>query len=294
MKTYLECIPCFIRQTIDATRKVCDDPAVVEATLKKVLREISEFDLDRTPPEMAQKIHRLIKEETSIDDPYDELKSKSNIVAQKIATEQASVIAESEFPFATAVRFAIAGNIIDFGAKTTWDDELIHGSFAKATGQYVDEDCIRRLYDEIATAKTVLYLGDNAGESVFDKLLIENFPGDTKVCYAVKESPIINDVTRKEAMQIKMEDVAEVISNGADFPGTVISECSEEFVELFNGADVVISKGQGNFETLSSNSRKIYFLFQVKCGVIAENYGYNLGDWKVIDEVVSHCCSNCR
>ncbi len=281
MKTYLDCIPCFIRQTLDACRKVTDDEIVIASTLKKAMQEIIDFDLNKTPPEMAQKIHRIIRQETNNSDPYKELKIQSNERALEIANIEKTTISESKSPFETAVRFAIAGNIIDFGAKSDWDENLIMSSFKKATQQPIDLTTTKSLYNEVVNAKTVLVLGDNAGEAVFDRLLIENFPGNAKVTYAVKDSPIINDVTKIEAEQIGMHEVSTIISNGTDVPGTALDQCSDEFTAAFNKADVVISKGQGNFETLSGNDRKIYFLFQVKCSVIANNYGLDLGDWMV-------------
>jgi len=285
MRASLECIPCLIRQSLDASKLVIKDSDLQAVIMKKVLRSASEFDMNLTPPEMAQKIHRIIKAETGCDDLYFKIKENSTDMALRISKD--IDIHGSEYPFEKAVRFAIAGNIIDFGVKSTCSNEYIKDSFDKAEHVDIDTVMIKKLYDEIAEAETVLVLADNAGEAVFDKSLIEAFPRDAKVFYAVKGAPILNDVTQYEAEQSKIDSVATIISNGTDVPGTALNQCTHEFVEHFNNADVIIAKGQGNFESLNENNRKVYFLFQVKCSVIADHYGYGLGDWLVTNSDVT-------
>jgi damage-control phosphatase, subfamily I len=285
MRASLECIPCLIRQSLDACKLVVEDAELQSEIMKKVLRSVAEFDMNLTPPEMAQKIHRIIKKETGCDDLYFKIKENSTDIALRISKD--FDIVKSEYPFEKAVRFAIAGNIIDFGVKSTCSDEYIKASFDKAEHIDIDSVMIRKLYDEIAEAETVLVLADNAGEAVFDKLLIETFPGNAEVIYAVKGKPILNDVTQYEAEKSQINSVATIISNGTDVPGTALNQCTPEFVEQFNNADVIIAKGQGNFESLNENEKKVYFLFQVKCSVIADHYNYKLGDWMVTNSEVT-------
>jgi len=281
MRTSLECLPCFIRQALDATKIVTKDEKLLSKILKKVLQATAQFDLSLTPPEMGQMIHRIIRQETGNQDPYILLKERSTKRALELSKKLQKIINKSIDPFCTAVRFSIAGNIMDFGVKSHWDEEYINDSFTKALYQPIDEQTVEELYQKISTAKQILVLGDNAGETVFDRLLIEQFPKGAQVTYVTKESPISNDATIQDAVAAKLHGVAMLITNGIDAPGTILNQCSKQFLKLFNSADVVISKGQGNFETLNTCERQIYFLFQVKCSVIATHYNFSLRDWKV-------------
>jgi damage-control phosphatase, subfamily I len=281
MRACLDCVPCFIRQALDASRLITDDENKHKEVMTRVLKEVSGFDLNLSPPEFGQIIHRIIRKEFNNPDPYEKLKKLSTQRALSIVDSVKEKIKNSNNSFETAVRFAIAGNIMDFGMKSDWDDKIIMNSFDKALKTSIDSSLVEELYNELSKAKTILVLGDNAGEAVFDKLLIETFPENKKIYYAVKGSPVINDVTLVDAEDAKIHEVAEIISNGADIQGTVLRQCSEEFMSIYNNADVIISKGQGNFETLTNEKAKIYFLLQIKCQVIADFYDYKLGDWKV-------------
>ncbi len=279
MQTQLECIPCFIRQAFDAVKQISDDENLVQRSLKKVLIEASEFDLNLSPPEMGQRIHGIIKEETGCNDPYYKIKKMSNECALNLSDEIKKKIKLSENPFLAAVKFSIAGNILDFAIISTWDNNRIQKSFDMALSKQLNEDHVFQLKKEIAEAKTILILGDNAGETVMDGILIENLKTNAKIYYAVKDAPIINDATIEDAVYVGLDKQAQIISNGAGAPGTLLDQCSKEFLDLYNKSDVVIAKGQANFETLNDEKRKIYFLTQMKCKVIADRYGYEVGDW---------------
>lgn len=283
MRTSLDCIPCFIRQALDAARMTAPDEKTVISAMKKVMAALSNFDLGLTPPEAGQLIHRIIRSEVNDADPYLKLKELSTRRAIELSGRVRETITRSKDPFETAVRFSIAGNIMDFGMKSAWDEAHIMSSFEKAERQPINSREVAKLYNDVKKAKTVLVLGDNTGETVFDRLLIETFPGKAKVVYAVKGSPVINDATKDDARRAGIDKVAEILSNGVDSPGTLLDKCSKEFLDAFNGADVVIAKGQGNFETLNDAARKIYFLLQVKCLVIADFYNFGLGEWLVAD-----------
>lgn len=281
MQTQLDCIPCFIRQSLEAIRQVCDDEDVIKKTLKRVLREASEFDMNLSPPEMGQKIHRIIREESGNRDPYQKIKEKSTEYALALVDSARKKLEESNDVFSVAVRFAIAGNIMDFALLSAWDKSRIEDSFSKVSNHLVDEKMISALKDDIKKSSNVLILGDNAGEAVFDRILIENLPKNVSVYYAVKDMPIINDATLKDAKEAGIENVAKIISNGTDAPGTILDKCSREFLRIYKSADVVIAKGQANFETLNLEARKVYFLTQIKCPVIADRYRYKVGEWIV-------------
>lgn len=281
MQTHLDCIPCFIRQSLEVIRQVCDDEEVVKKTLKRVLKETSEFDMSLSPPEMGQRIHRIIREESGNRDPYQKIKEKSTEYALALVDSVEKMLEESNNVFSTAVRFAIAGNIMDFALLSAWDMSRIEDSFNKVSNHLADEKMIGALKDDIKKSNNVLILGDNAGEAVFDRILIENLPKKVDVYYAVKDMPIINDATLKDAKEAGIDNVAKIISNGTDAPGTILDKCSQEFLRIYESADVVIAKGQANFETLNLAARKVYFLTQIKCPVIADRYGYKVGDWIV-------------
>ncbi|MBU4487405.1 MAG: DUF89 family protein [Candidatus Delongbacteria bacterium] len=272
-----------IKQAVDSSRLVTADEKVITDIMQTIFTELAKFDLSLTPPELVQTVHAIIRKHLNNPDPFFNIKKMSTERGLLLAKEAVTAIDKAPNPFAVAVAFAIAGNILDFGMKSVWNEEVIVNSFAKAENQasLFDDQVIGELYREIKSAKTVLVLGDNAGEAVFDRLLIERFPGKAKILYAVKGSPVINDVTKTEAIESGIDKVAEIVSNGVDIPGTVISKCSSEFVELYNSADVIIAKGQGNYETLNEETRKIWFLLQIKCPVIAKHYNYKVGDWLV-------------
>ncbi|UTF51367.1 ARMT1-like domain-containing protein [Desulfomicrobium sp. ZS1] len=286
MRTSLDCLPCIVRQAVDASRMVMADEPTVLKIMKIVFERLACLNLSATPPEIVREVHAVIRRELHDVDPFLSIKKKSTQRALDIAGSAKVAIESAGNPFAAAVAFSIAGNILDFGMRSEWNEALIAESFSKALecSLKFDDTALARFHDEIATADMVLVLGDNAGEAVFDRLLIEHFPRRKKVFYAVKSSPVINDATREDAVEASIAEVAEIIANGADIPGTMLGECSEEFLRIFHTADVVISKGQGNFETLNEAKRKIWFLFQVKCPVIAKHYAYSVGDWMILEK----------
>lgn len=281
MKSYLDCVPCFVRQGLDACRMITTDEQEVRRLLPCILVTIAGADLDQPPPVIVRAMHRVIRQELASEDPYKALKKKSTEKALSLVPDAERLIDASDNPFAAAVRFAIAGNILDFGAKTEWSESRVRESFAKALNVPLVDDHTDELYTRLETAKTVLVLGDNAGESIFDRLLMERFPGSAKIYYAVKGSPVINDATEEDAKDAGIAAVAEIIDNGTDIPGTHLPATSREFRKLFHAADVVISKGQGNFETLLDEDRAIFCILQIKCESLAKRNNLNLGDWVV-------------
>jgi len=281
MQIQLDCIPCFVRQGLDALKQVTDDSELIERALKRVLKETSELDFSLSPPAMGQRIHSIIREECNNADPYKEIKLQADNCALGLYDEIKQKINSSSDAFISALRFSISGNIMDFALLPLWDSKRIYDSFEKALHHPIDEKIALELKGELADAQTILILADNTGETVFDKLFIETMDTDAKIYYAVKESPIINDATIEDAKRVGLDTVSTVISNGTNAPGTLINICSNEFLEIYNGADVVIAKGQANFETLNNEERKIYLLTQMKCQSIADKYRYKVGDWIV-------------
>lgn len=276
MKSNLECIPCFVRQTLECVRQFTDDTAIHERVLRKVLLEASRMNLDKTPPQMAQHIHRLIRRETGLSDPYQDIKRRFNRTILSMYASLKTRIAHSADPLETAVRLAIAGNIIDLGVNAHVDGFIIHDAIDRTE---IDPLIWNRqeFFDAMTQARSILYLADNAGEIVFDRLLIEELPLG-KITVAVRGYPILNDAIRTDAKEVGLDALVEIIDNGSDAPGTILNDCSEVFVKRFQEADMVIAKGQGNYETLSDVDKDIFFLLKAKCPVIARHIGCKVGD----------------
>jgi len=273
MKSYLNCIPCFFEQALRAGRMATDD----EQTLKHLLDELgtmlSHISLESTPPETGRLIYRMVREITGNPDPFRKLKRESTQQALALYPSLKRTIDESNDNLLTAIRIAIAGNVIDFGASATFDiDATIKEALEKdfASSDYI---AFKRRLEE---SNTILYIGDNAGETVFDRLLIEQM--NKPVTYVVRETPVINDATTEDAVQAGLDQVATIVSSGTDAPGTILSMCSPEFRQILDRAEFIIAKGQGNYEGLSNENRLIFFLLMAKCRIIADDIGVAEGD----------------
>ena len=277
MKTFLDCIPCIIRQSLDSVRQTTDDKQMHEEIMKEVMKLTADIRTDQSPPAIAQQVHRLIRERIDNDDPYRDLKQRSNRMAVKLCAELAPQVRSAVDPVEMAVRLAIAGNIIDLGAKSGVTNSDIKKAISDSLKTKIDNTVIEQLKAEVSKAKKILYLADNAGEIVFDRLLIEQLPAE-KITVAVRGAPVINDATIEDADFAGLTGIVNVIDNGSDCPGTILEECSELFRGCFTRADLVISKGQGNYETLSDEDKNIFFLVKVKCSIVAADLNCKVGD----------------
>jgi uncharacterized protein with ATP-grasp and redox domains len=276
MKTYFDCIPCFIRQALDAVRLVTDVQKTHEQVLREVLTLVSKMDLNTTPPAMAQKIHRIIKQLAESDDPYKKAKQHFNEFSLKLFPKFQKLVESSEKPFETAVRLAIAGNIIDLGVKCSLKLSEAEEIIEQALTEPFDSTDLDDFQRETDKAKDILYLADNTGEIVFDRFLIEQI-GTDKITLVVKGSPVINDATLEDAKATGLTNLVKTIDNGDDAPGTILESCCEEFRQRFSLAHLVIAKGQGNFETLSDIDKNIFFILRAKCPVIAKHLDCPIG-----------------
>ena len=284
MKTYLDCIPCFFRQALEGARIVGASPKVQKQVIDELANIIPEVSLNSPPPEIARFGYNLLKKLSRNNDPYKKIKQESNRLALKIYNKLKNKVVHSGDRLLTSLEIAIAGNIIDFGVKSNLNiDEELKKILVREE-KYIHRKTIFHYSAfkwALSEAKNILYLGDNAGETVFDKILIEEirkkYP--KKIIYfAVKDEPIINDALFEDAEYCGIDKLAEVISNGSDAPGTILRLCNSSFKKIYRKADMVISKGQGNFESLSQEKRPIFFLFMVKCQVVAKHTGCKLGD----------------
>ncbi len=274
MQTSLDCLPCFMRQALSAARIATDSPALQQQILHRAARLLAEFDLGASPPENAVALYRMIAETSGRPDPYRELKEESTRIALDLLPLARARVDEAGDPLLAAIKFAIAGNIIDYGAHQDFDARRAIDNCLAQPLAINDYDQFRQ---DAARAASILYLADNCGEIVFDGLLIEQL-GAEKITVAVKERPIINDALVADARACGLDRRSSVISNGTDCPGTPLADCAGEFLDRFHGADLIISKGQGNFESLSESDAPIYFLLTVKCPVVAEHVGALAGD----------------
>ena len=281
MNTYLDCIPCFIKQTLKISERVIEDESTRKDVMRLVLSALVELDFQLSPPKMAQIIYRLISERSGVSDLYYQEKEEFNRVALELYPRLKSMVEQSANPWETSLRLAIAGNIIDLGTKGEVTQSEINESIDESIAQFLPAAEIKRLKDAVERADSIIYLGDNAGEIVFDKLFIKQMPLD-KICYVVRGEPVINDATMKDARDVGLTEIVEVMDNGSDAPGTILEECSTEFVHRLNNADLIISKGQGNYETLSGIGRNICYLFKVKCPVVARQAQIDVGELVVL------------
>ncbi|NQT72300.1 MAG: DUF89 family protein [Chloroflexi bacterium] len=278
MKTYLDCLPCFFRQALGATRAATDDERIQREVMDAVAEMIPGFPLEITPPEIAQEVYRAVYRITENDDPYREAKKQSNEKALSLYPKLKRIVADSDDPLLTACKLAIAGNSIDLGPQVEqYDLDSVIESTLDSPLAYDDYPEFRRA---IESASNVLYLADNAGEIVFDKLFIAELCRDRKlnVTVVVREKPIINDATMEDAESVGLNALTTVITNGSDAPATILSQCSSQVRQLYHSVDMIIAKGQGNYESLSDEAANIFFFLRAKCPVVAVPLKVGVGD----------------
>lgn len=273
MKTSLDCLPCLLRQTLQTVRFCACQEEQQQEAVQRVAAYISGCDLELTPPALASDVYKIIESITGVVDPYAEKKKESNEAALQLLPpleEQVAALSDRE-GLELAVRYVIAGNIIDYGAFHSFD---INGMLEKCRNSPLVVDHTEQFISTLETLSPraqVLYLADNCGEIVFDALLVRKlYEKGLKITVAVKDGPIINDALVSDAYSAGLDKYADIISNGTRCPGTVLDLVSSEFYNLFTKADLIISKGQGNFESLSDAEREIFFLLTIKCRAAAD------------------------
>jgi len=284
MRTYLECIPCFFKQALEAARLAGANQRMQKRVLDEVAKTLPVFSFTSSPVEMGGIIHRLIKKITGKDDPFKKIKKRSNQLALLFYPELKKKVSNANDKLLMALELAITGNIIDYGVNNSLNlDRELKRIIEKENSKRRNKAIFN--YSEFKSVlkktRTIVYLADNAGETVFDRILIEEIKEidkNKKIIYTVKEKPVINDALIKDAYECGIDKIADVISCGLDTPGTILSLCSKEFLKIYKEADMVISKGQGNFEAFSDRKKQVFFLFIAKCPVVARDVGCNVGD----------------
>ncbi len=273
-----ECVVCTMRQAQDVCNFVGAEESKRQLLLKRVMQIlISGIDSD-SDESVSFLVHQELKKLTDSPDPYKTVKDQSIKNALAAFPRLMDMIDKSDNPLRTAVELSIAGNVIDFGPSNVHSIEASIDEVLKSTKQHFDFDSFQ---EERFKSKTVLILGDNAGETVFDRLLISQL--DHQVYFAVKSKPILNDATKEDALNSGLGDVATVIENGSPRAGTYLPWCSKEFLDLFYSVDLIVSKGQANFETLANEDRRIFFLLKVKCKLLSRKHSLPLGEYALID-----------
>jgi len=276
MNTYLDCYPCFLRHALEATRAVNQDEKVQKFVLTEVMEALKKMDLRAPPPQLAQVIHRRIREVTGIRDPYAATKAEQNAYMLDLEPMLVGHVQKSPAPLQQALKLAGACNAIDMGPTRNWNrlEELFDQLIKPSVGRF-DLDALE---GHLPHAKRMLYIGDNAGEIVGDKILLSILKQykELDISFAVRGGPILNDATLEDATMVGIEKLASVISTGADCPGVILEDCSGEFREAFENADIILAKGQGNYESLEQE-KGIFFLLQVKCDIVARDLDEDLG-----------------
>ena len=254
------------------------------AMLREFAGRFDDFELDDPPPKTAAILYDMIKRYSGLKDPFKAIKEESTQKALALYPELKKKVALAAAPLSLAAKFAVAGNVIDFGVASKFD-------LGAELDRVVDDGAFGHWHEDIffkalQKAEWLLYLGDNTGETVMDRLFIETIVKETgtPVSYVVREAPIINDAIYEDALAAGLDGCAKIISSGCSAPGTVLDLCSPQFLNLFYNAPLIVSKGQGNYETLSGAKVPIFFFLKAKCRVVADHLGVELGDLVLMDK----------
>jgi hypothetical protein len=280
LKVHYECASCFLRQAREALDLATDDEDLKMQITEKINQILcSEFRKGAVSNQIGTRIHRTIKRETGNPDPYHDLREKSDEIAMQFLP-QVEKILKKDKSLKNYLKAVIAGNVLDFGALGLESD--IEGLVMATVEKDLSIDHSEKLKVELEKARNVLYLADNVGEIVFDKLLIKKLPEyDVEVTVALKKFPILNDACMKEALDVGLDEVARLITTGTDSIGVIYQDISDDFKQEFKNADLIIAKGLGNYEGLGEmdlNDKPVFCLLNAKCQPIARDIGVELGD----------------
>lgn len=267
MKINEKCLPCLINQVIKVANITnCSNR---DDLYHQVFEQLSKIDFNKPNPEIIGMIFELVKKHLNNEDPYQEIRQYyNNLFLQSYDDFDKKINS-----FKTAIKYAIIGNIIDFSPINNQEITKIDDWFDNIDNLSLTIDHVDKLINDIKKAKTILYLGDNCGEICLDKLLlkrIKQLNPSLKIYFGVRGKPVVNDSIESDAYEVGIDEYASIISNGDNSLGTILSRTSAQFNQIYQNCDFVIAKGQANFESLSEENKKIYFLLMVKCGVIAK------------------------
>ncbi|MGM0502928.1 MAG: damage-control phosphatase ARMT1 family protein [Bacillota bacterium] len=278
MRLEYECLPCIFRQTLEAGRKVTTDDDLIKEIIDQYAALIREINTEEiTGPTLVAKSQQIVKDTVGVSDPYLEFKKKHMQLAQDLYPKVETIVTDAADSLFAALIMSAMGNAIDAGISLDID---VAASIKSAVDNGFVVSDFNFFEEQLEQAEEVLIIGDNSGEAVFDQLLIQELKKqDVEVIYAYRDEPVLNDVTINEVQEIGIDKLADrVLSSGCHTPGTVLTDISVEFKEVYQAADIVISKGQGNYEALSEAEREIFFLLKAKCEIVANLLDVAEGD----------------
>lgn len=275
MRASAECIYCIINKTYELFCKYVKDEEERFMFTKELLKEISSYPDDMTAPYLNSKVMKRLKEKVNINDLYIEEKELYNNKMLSIEEDVMDVINSSDDKLLSALKYAMVGNFIDFGAMKNVDDNILNKIIDTALKQDIDVSTYNIFKSEILRAEKLCYILDNTGEVVFDKLfikIIKELNRGIEIDIIVRGEPVINDVTYEDAINVGIDNFGKVIENGTDIPGTDLREINEKTRKSIFESDLVIAKGQGNFETLCGMGIDIYYIFLCKCDIFVRRF----------------------
>lgn len=280
MKTELACIPCILQQTINTVELATQDSELRKRAVNEILSYLKTIDYKVPPPILGKRVYQILHEVTGNPDPYYDVKKRYNTISMAIYDDLRTIVLQNEDPILTAAKLAVAGNVIDFGV-TNREIHLEQILESIHTLSFEIND-FEQFIDDLKRSRKILYLADNAGEIVFDRLFVEMlrrfYPErGFEFTVVVRGAPIINDATMEDAKMIELDRLATVISNGDNAPATDLKQASKEMKHAYQESDIIISKGMGNYETLDLEKTLIYYLLKVKCPLIARAIGASEG-----------------
>lgn len=279
MNITTQCVECIVGQIDKATKLLNLDKHLSEEIMSEVNKRSTKFNFNETPPFVAKDVYELLAIKSKLKDPLENLKQDSIKKATTYLPFVEEKVLNSEDKLFTAIKTAVAGNVIDFATTKEFclDNEI--NNIFETDFSINDYEVFK---NELEKTNRLIILADNAGENVFDKVLIKTIKSlypNLEIIYATRGKAIINDITTKEAIQIGIDKYCKVISTGVDTPGLEKKRASAEFLKLFDETELILSKGMGNFECLESyNDKRIFFLFKIKCEVVANKVQEDLGN----------------
>jgi uncharacterized protein with ATP-grasp and redox domains len=275
MEIHIDCLPCMLRQVLEASRMATNNEEVLKKIMDRSIGFLNRYESYGSSPEMVGEFHKIVKEMTGEGDPYRKIKQRDIRIALRILPDLKRSYAGREDEMYWALKAAAVGNVLDSAIDINADVE----KDLEAEIEKPFEICDIGIFKEkLKGARSVLVIGDNAGETVFDTTVLEKLFLQ-RVYYAVRNTAVINDATMEDARASGISRYGTIVSTGCDAPGTILNQCSREFLELFYGADIVIAKGQGNYESLLGCDREIFFLLKAKCYVLSKSIGVGLNGY---------------
>lgn len=289
MQVHLDCVHCNVRQALEAARLTTADTGIHKKIVFASLEALAKYDSYRTPAEMSRAVHDLVKQYSGNPDPYKKVKEDSIAMARGVYPRLKRLVEGDVDRLLRALEVSAAGNLLDagvYGDLRTQDMEAVLMEELDRGFALSDLEALR---GDLPGARNVLIVADNAGETVLDRILISEIKRacgsgtEPNVFYGVRSVPAINDATVEDAVASGLEHDAIIVDTGCGAPGLVLDDADPEFLEIYREADVVISKGQGNYETLSDSAgRAVYFVLKAKCEVVARDTGASLGDYVLL------------